>query len=404
MAGAATSPITDATEDMAGPPVSGSPVEISVVTDLDGFDALREDWDDLFERAAEPQQVFQRHIFLRYWVRHYLEPATRLCVVTGRIDGRLVALWPLVRRRSLGIDTLSFMGAPVAQFGDVLVEAGDSRSAVLAAGWNAVASLGADIFEARRVRADAALCALAMPSGALPDGMQAPFASLPRRVLADGPGMAYAARERSNFRRRLKKLRERGDITFSEPDPGSTAAAAAAAAAISIKKNWLLASDILSPAVMDSRFQAFFEDLASDAATDLHISAIACDGQPIAIDLAIDCKGHTFGHVLAAASGYEVEGLGRLLIHRTFAAASHRGNRVFDLLAPADPYKLQHADGQVAVRDYAFAFSRRGRLVRAVVLARLQPMAKAWAKRLPSGLVRKLVGRKIKVAQASQAS
>ncbi len=385
----ATSPI--ANEIFAGSRVSGSDVEISIVTTLDGFEALEKEWNDLFERAATPQQVFQRHAFLRYWARHYLDARTQLSIIAGRIDGRLATLWPLVRYRRLGIEVLSFMGAPVAQFGDVLVEAGDNRAALLQAGWTALASLGVDLFEARRVRTDAALCGCPLPGIAiLPGDLKAPFANLSWRILPDGLGVAYSPRERSNHRRRLRRLNERGVVTFSEPEPGPEASAAAATA-ITIKRTWLLENAILSPTVMDNRFQAFFEDVAGDAATGLRVSSIACDGRPIGIDLAFDCKGHTFGHVLAAASGYEREGLGRLLIHRTFAAAADRGNRVFDLLAPADEYKMQHADGLIAVSDNAFAFSWRGRLMRTLVLARLQPMAKAWAKRLPAGLLRRLV-------------
>lgn len=395
MPGRATSPIADAVEITPSSQLLGDNLQISCVTSLEGFEALHKEWDDLFERTAEPQQVFQRHIFLRHWARHYLDPKTQLCILIGRIDGRLVTLWPLVRRRKLGFDVLGFMGAPVTQFGDVLVEAGENRHALLEAGWNAVASLGADLFEARRVRADAALCGSVIPSGAsLPGDVQAPFASLSRRVTADGPGIAYSARERSNYRRRLRRLREHGDITFTEPEPGSTAAMAAAAA-ITIKKNWLLENAILSPTVMDSRFQAFFKDLAGDPGAGLYASTIACDGRPIGVDLSFDCKGHTFGHVLATDPGYDREGLGRLLIHRTFAAAADRGSRVFDLLAPADGYKMQHADGLVAVSDYAFAFSWRGWLLRELVMARLQPAAKVLAKRLPSALVRRLAKHKI---------
>ncbi|WP_156613064.1 GNAT family N-acetyltransferase [Ensifer sp. Root142] len=99
--------------------------------------------------------------------------------------------------------------------------------------------------------------------------------------------------------------------------------------------------------------------------------------------------------MLATDPGYDREGLGRLLIHRTFAAAADRGSRVFDLLAPADGYKMQHADGLVAVSDYAFAFSWRGWLLRELVMARLQPAAKVLAKRLPSALVRRLAKHKI---------
>ena len=397
-------PIAETIGRIASHGRSGDDLEINVVTSLDGFMALQEDWDDLFERAAAPQQVFQRHIFLRYWTRHYLGEKTQLSILTGRIDGRLVTVWPLVRRRALGIDMLSFMGAPVAQFGDVLVEAGDTGHALLEAGWNAVEALGADMFGARRVRSDAALCRSAIPAGAcLPGDLQAPFACLSRRVTADGPGIAYSARERSNFRRRLRRLRERGEIGFTEPGSGP-AAEAAVTTAIAIKKSWLFENAILSPTVMDGRFQAFFEDLAGDPATGLHVSAITRNGKVIGVDLSIDCKGHTFGHVLATDPGYEREGLGRLLIHRTFAAAAHRGNAIFDLLAPADGYKMQHADGLVVIRDHAFAFSWRGRLLRALVLARLQPMAKALAKRLPAALVRKLVMRKIRARQSSQPS
>ncbi|MBP1873324.1 CelD/BcsL family acetyltransferase involved in cellulose biosynthesis [Ensifer adhaerens] len=404
MPGRATSPIAETIERSPILGRLGDDLEISVVTSLEGFMALQGDWDDLFERAAAPQQVFQRHIFLRYWTRHYLDAKTQLSILTGRIDGRLVTVWPLVRRRELGIDTLGFMGAPVAQFGDVLVEAGDTAHALLEVGWNAVEALGADMFWARRVRSDAALCGSAIAVGAcLPGDVQAPFACLSRRVTADGPGIAYSARERSNYRRRLRRLRERGDIGFSEPGSGQ-AAEAAVASAIAIKKNWLLENAILSPTVMDTRFQAFFEDLAGDLATGLHVSAITRDGRAIGVDLSFDCKGHTFGHVLATDPGYEREGLGRLLIHRTFAAAAHRGNTIFDLLAPADCYKMQHADGLVAIRDYAFAYSWRGRLLRALVLARLQPMAKALAKRLPAALVQKLVMRKIRAGQSSQSS
>ncbi|OOG72040.1 hypothetical protein B0E45_09890 [Sinorhizobium sp. A49] len=391
----ATSPIAETIERISSPDRSGDALDIRVVTSLDGFMALQADWDDLFERAATPQQVFQRHIFLRCWARHYLDAKTQLSILTGRIDGRLVTVWPLMRRRKLGVDVLSFMGAPVAQFGDVLVEADGDRHALLEAGWSAVTSLGADVFEARRVRADAALCGSVIASSArLPGDVEAPFASLPRRVTADGPGIGYSARERSNYRRRLRRLREHGDITFAEPGSGP-AAEAAVASAIAIKKNWLIENAILSPTVMDSRFQAFFEDLAGDPDAGLHASAITCDGRPIGVDLSFDCKGHTFGHVLATDPGYEREGLGRLLIHRTFAAAAHRGNTIFDLLAPAESYKMQHADGLVAIRDYAFAFSWRGRLMRDLTMARLQPMAKAWAKRLPASLVQKLVMRRL---------
>src|SRR5918995_2141670 len=98
----------------------GGSLEIALVIGPKGFAALRDEWTALFERAANPQQVFQSHVFLDCWTRHYLDDRMTLSILTGHVGGRLVMVWPLVRRRHAGLDTVGFMGAPVAQFGDLL--------------------------------------------------------------------------------------------------------------------------------------------------------------------------------------------------------------------------------------------------------------------------------------------
>src|SRR5690606_301189 len=94
---------------------------------------------------------------------------------------------------------------------------------------------------------------------------------------------------------------------------------------------------------------AFFESLAMDADSAIRVSTIACDGQPIGIDLSFDCCGHTFGHVLASDPTCARDGIGSLLVHRTFMSAAARGATIFELMVPADPYKMRHADGQTPV-------------------------------------------------------
>lgn len=132
-------------------------LRLGLIEQVDAFLALREEWDALFERAALPHQVFQSHVVLRHWAAHYLDAQTRLSIVTLRRGGRLVMVWPLVRQHRLGIMTLRFMGIPIAQFGDVLVETTGDEAELLGTDWSAVRSLRADIFEARKLRADSAL-------------------------------------------------------------------------------------------------------------------------------------------------------------------------------------------------------------------------------------------------------
>lgn len=365
---------------------------LDIVADHDDFLALQPEWDALFARAGLPHQVFQTHAFLRHWATHYADPAETLCIVAGRRDGRLVMLWPLLRRRRLGLTTLRFMGVPVAQFGDVLVERQGDEGALLKAGWDAVRALGADVFEARKLRADSVLAR----SGLLADArllqrQDAPFADLDARIGPDGPAGVYPARERSNHRRRLRRLSERGALAFSTLQPGPQAAKAADAA-IAMKQAALLRHGVIAPTVTDPRFAAFFRDLAGDAAGDspLRVALLTCDGEPIGIDLSLDCKGTSFGHVIATHPDHERGGVGKILAIHSFASAKARGSSRFDLLSPADAYKLDHADGLTAVSDLVLPLTLKGRLLCALGLQNLRPVLKAAAQHLPSGVARRI--------------
>ncbi|SFJ90263.1 Acetyltransferase involved in cellulose biosynthesis, CelD/BcsL family [Bosea sp. OK403] len=378
---------------MAAPATRDGAPAIDIVSEHGGFLALQPEWDALFARAALPQQVFQSHVFLRHWAQHYLEAGSRLSIVTARRGGRLVMVWPLITQRRFGMTILRFMGVPVAQFGDVLVERTGHEAELLQAGWAAVRGLRADLFELRKLRTDAALASTGMPGDAiLLEQREAPYADLDLRVGREGPSAVYAARERSNHRRRLRRLSERGDISFTTLDPGPQAAVLAAEA-IAMKQVALTRHGIVAPTVADPRFAAFFHDLAGDAegGSPLRIAVIRCDDQAIGIDLALDCKQVSFGHVIATHPDHERGGVGGILVHRSFAAAKARGNTLFDLLAPADAYKLEHADGQTVVSDSMLPLSWWGRLVCRLGLRHLRPTLRAAVRNLPEPVTRRLV-------------
>jgi CelD/BcsL family acetyltransferase involved in cellulose biosynthesis len=362
---------------------------IEIVSTLDAFEALRPEWDALFDRAAMPQQLFQSHSFLSHWARHYFDRSMTLHIIAGRQAGRLVMIWPLVRRRRLGFTLLQFMGSPVAQFGDILLDPEAETRALAEGGWAEIEHSGADLFLAQKVRADSAFFGL--PGARRPVAVQcqqAPFADLAVRVCGDGPGSAYSPRDRSSYRRRMKRLAEHGSLAFRAFMPGPDSARLAQQAIV-FKLGQLKRSAILSTTLSDPRFAAFFQDCAADPASALRISTLERAGRPIGIDLSFDCKGKSFGHVIASDPECEREGVGGLLIHHVFAAAKARGSTAFDMMAPADPYKLRHADGQTGVGDQAFAFTRLGRLYCALVLKHARPWAKGLVKKLPAGLLRR---------------
>jgi CelD/BcsL family acetyltransferase involved in cellulose biosynthesis len=367
--------------------LSGARIEI--VSTRQDFLALRREWDELFQRAAEPQQVFQNFAFLEAWTHRYLDDRLRLHIVLARQDRRLEAIVPLVRQRRFGLQILRFMGTPVAQFDDAIIAPGMSGE-LRGALWRTIETSGADLLDARRVRADAALRRL-LPAHSIPvEILEAPFADLQIRVDDDGLGKAYSARDRSSHRRRMRRLADIGEVSSYAALPGPEAARLAGEA-VDLKRAWLRANGLASPTVTDPRFRAFFVETASMPGSALRVSAIAIDGKPVAIDLSFDCKGRTFGHVIATDAGYEREGLGQLLIHHVFATAKSRGSTAFELMTPLDDYKRRHADGLAKVESLIVPFSHRGRLLARTVFRHGLPAAKSLVRRLPLRLRRLLV-------------
>lgn len=357
------------------------PIIIHISRGMSNFLSLRDDWNELHATAATPSNVFQSHSFLRHWAEHYIEEPEQIIVISGRVAGRLVMVWPLQMSRRLGVKLVTFMGAPVAQFYDLLAMHCAERPALIESGWKAVRDLGADLFVANNVRADALLrSCMTTEALELPGRTSAPFARLASRVTQGVPGCAYSARDRSNYRRRLRRAAEQGPIEFRTSRPGPDAVHLAQKA-VDFKLRTLLEKSVWSPAVSNPRFRKFFASTAGDEDSALRISTIVCKGREIGIDLSFDCKGHTFGHVLASDPDSPIDGIGSVLVHRAFISAANRGMQTFELMAPADAYKLQHADGEVDVSHFAVCFTAKGRVYRELYLRAAFPLLKRAAQK-----------------------
>lgn len=362
-----------------GAPV-GTALEVAVHEGEDAFLSLHVDWNELFERAGQAHQVFQSFPLLRAWLRCYGGRYDRLVTITVRQDGRLVGALPLAGKSLLGIFRLQVMGAPVSQFSDALVDPA-ARGNVARTLLRAALNLDADLLELRRLRADSALRS-ADGGGEcfIFESLGAPYACLATRVDGDQPGPAYSARERSNHRRRLRRLRERGELTLRSYGPGEPAASLALKA-VELKRLALQRQRIFAPAVTSPQFARFFAELASDPDSGLVVSTIEIDGKSVGIDLSLLCKDVGFGHVLATEKSFEREGLGTLLIQHVLVVMKDKGAGVFDLLAPSDPYKLRHADGLTEVESRAYPMTTKGKWASNLVYKLALPAARWTAHR-----------------------
>lgn len=363
------------------------------------FDALEGDWNDLYARAVGRTHVFQTFNWNWHWANNFLDHAgcnCELALVTVRRQGRLVALWPLMLVHRFGLKVAKWIGEPVSQYGDALIDTTEDANEIFALSWAAISrDLGAHAVHLRKMRADAvALPLITRAHATLTARDDAPYLDL-----ASAPGFAayeerYTAKARKNRRRLARRLAALGPVN-TQTLGGGAAARTAALEAITLKRRSLEATGRVSPALDDPRFAAFFADAAEgrDHPCGCRVTRMLVGERLAASTIDITGNGTCAAHLIVHEPEFDACGAGTLMTEQWIRAASDDGFAVFDFLAPAHGYKSEWADGAVTVSDYAIATSPVGVLVVAAYYAVLRSRMKTavehaarWKSRLVAAL------------------
>ena len=375
--------------ELAVSAAAGPAVTFALISERSAFDALEPEWNDLFRRAGRDTQLFQTFNWNWHWANHYLGPAARpgvaLAVVTVRREGRLAMLWPLVIERVAGLRVLRWMGAPVSQYGDVLAEPGPDALPLMRQAWRfIITEVGADAIVLRKVRADATIAPLFRELDLECTGSaQAPWLDLASATDFGAYEQRYSAKARKNRRRLMRRLQERGPVA-ARRQTGGGQARAIVLEAIALKRAQLIDSGRLAPAMADPRFAAFFADVAAGSIrpAGCGVTVLEADGETAGIGIDVTCAGRRAAHILVHDARLDDCGAGVLLMQEWIRGASADGIATFDLLAPAHAYKMDWADGSVAVEDFALGLTLAGHVYTHVYLGRLRRRLKAAAEAL----------------------
>lgn len=343
-------------------------LDLAMVETFADFEALAGDWNDLFAHSARPEHVFQSFGWCWHWARHYLgRPGRRgpkLAIVTGRRDGRLVLVFPLVIERRAGLKQISWLGEPVSQYGDVIAAPEASQMDTLDEAWAfAVAHTDADLANLRKVREDATVAPLISRLGmAITATEEAPYLCFQRATDAESYCATVPSKGRQkNRRRQLRRLQERGSVAF-ETYTGTTEAGQLANYAILLKRAWLGTRDRISLALADDRFANFFRDIAKSATHPVKcdVLVLRTRNEIAAMQIVIENKDVRFLHVAVYVPKFEKAGGGSLLLENSLSDCYNSNIRCLDLLPPRHEYKMDFADGVTITHDYALAISALG--------------------------------------------
>lgn len=351
-----------------GAPLYEASLLLELVTDRAEFDALAEEWEGLYDRSEAFSNPFLSFGWCWNWCNHFLGEGsgTELCILTGRRFGRLVMVWPMVRQRVFGMTNLTWLGAPVSQYGDVLIETSSDDLELLEMGWDYLrGNVSADFISLGRVRADGAIAPLLKKLGVqVTREDAAPYVDLASADSFDAYAERYSSRHRKKRRRSLRQLEEKGAIDHAFHYDGE-GARGLAEQIIAMKHRWLKEKGIVSSGLSDPRTTAFFADVAEGVggySTGCRVLALTCNDELVAGEISFASKDNVSGHVVVFNSEYEKQSPGLLMTEDNLRLCKEFGYGRYDFMGPCEQHKLDWADDVVAVNDYAKASSLRGYL------------------------------------------
>jgi len=377
----------------AKPACCAAPLDFSVITDKGELARFEPEWNSLWANAEGPVRLFLSFNWLWHWQQHYLSNGTaQLAVVVGRHQGKAVVIWPLVIARTLGLRTVSFAGAPVSQYGDILVDRTQpGHEARIFDAWTHMTSaLAPDIVHFRKVRAGSAAAMLMQRLGANQTNPQAaPCINLAGLSNFDEFDARFSAKDRKNRRRRRKMMSEQGVPGFRRSS-GSADAIAAFNQAMQWKRRWLEEGALLSTALTDDRFDRFFASVLgeTDRPAGAEVFELSLDGKPVSIKIAVTSGNYRGLHLTAYDRAHEKFSPGRLMVERVVETSLADGVTELDFLAPAYPYKLDWTETAVAIHDYSLPVTMAGGLFDRVYLQSLHPQLRRLAHNGPQSLRR----------------
>ncbi len=368
-------------------------IEVDVVRDLAGLRALSADWRALAARAGDVYGYFQTYEWCERWLAVYgaesrSEATPRAHVLTGRENGNLILVWPLVEDRvSMGLTVLKTLGEPHGQYAGLLAEPGSTGLAAIAAAWTRIRSLsGIDAVELSNVPAGSLLAAaLAPEAGFTPSGDTSAVLDLTRYASWDAFFQSLSASCRKSRRRKRRKLEALGTLEFRVHTPQSTGFAEAVAAALALKTIWLRETGKASRALSMDNNVGFFSGLADcpAGAGRVLVGELALDGRMIAGEIGFERNGHFISYLGAYDLGLHTHSPGKVEMECMLEWCFENGIRCYDLLGNSDAYKEAWSNTDVPLFNHHVGLTVLGRARVELWLKRLRPALKQSIEALP---------------------
>jgi CelD/BcsL family acetyltransferase involved in cellulose biosynthesis len=330
-----------------------------VISSESGFAEIGGAWDDLVRAMPRPSP-FLLHAWLLEWFRHY-GGASELAVQAVFRDGALAGAFPLVHRTWRGLRVARFMGGEQSSLADLLVA--PSEDPTTGATLIERASSEHDFAELFGLGEDSRVARAAPGQLHLFRRADAPVLEL-----TDDWDAQYQAKvsskRRSQYRRSLRQLEERGPVEFSLARSREELELALGDAVRLHALRWEGRRDgsgFATPTGVSFHHAALGVLADQDV---VRLMTMRFAGRAIAFVLGFALSERLYGYRTAFDPSFARCSPGLLTLLEWLGSASHEGVRRVELLGAADPFKLELADDLEPLHlGLGLAATARGRAV-----------------------------------------
>ena len=372
-----------------------SAATLSVVTSLKALRDLEAKWHDLEHDTLNHSSVFQSFDWVMAWAETYVanNSRTSLHIIAGYEAEKLVFLWPLMRTKQMGFDTLTWLTEPFGQYGDVMCRKGQNSKLWIESALTFMKRLrDVDILRLRHVRADSHLAVHAaqlLHDARAPDG--APFLDLQQFATEDAYDERYTSTQRKRRKKIRKALEELGSVSFIQLPTGSSADAAVRMA-IAEKNIWLAERGRINRVLGCPQHLTFLKNLSRrrNGTVEVVVSEMKAGDKPVSWEVGFRHRGTHYGYITSHVNALTNLSPARLHMDQSQRDCLNAGMAVFDLMVPNDIHKESWSSGVVTTNDYYLPISTAGAALGHGFIRTLRPLLRKAYYRMDASTLRKL--------------
>jgi CelD/BcsL family acetyltransferase involved in cellulose biosynthesis len=362
-------------------------VELDVLTTLADLVEAGPAWQALDASSIADMVYFQSFDWCMAWMCVHAGQEHVPHVIMVRIDGQLMAVWPLMIERQLfGTRILRSLGSPHTQYGNILTATGSLSSPVVQALRNYLAVLKlADSLIVPYVPATSPLVqvlGLATRVSALDnDGTQFDIAGYTTMAAHH---QSLPKKRRYARQKTIAALGSIGPLTLHVLHPDDAGFAQALTTSLHQKDEWLANTGRMGSALASGEHETFLARLPKLGTHDgAMVFVLKAGERVVATQVGFLQRGHYYYYLGSFDWSLRQFSPGSLIIEMILEWLAAREVRVFDLLGNPEGFKQRWATRPMALTGHMMNFSMKGALYATLWPRLLRPALKRMYLALP---------------------